>query len=49
VDPDPEKRLSMKEITVKLKEITAMMPDEAIPKPFLLWWAELTITSNHIP
>lgn len=48
VDPDQERRLSMKEITFKLKEITDMGPDGATPKSSPLWWAEIEIMSEDI-
>nr|WIL59838.1 nodulation protein [Melilotus officinalis] len=48
VDPDEEKRLSMKEVTSKLKEITDMGPDGATPKTSPLWWAEIEIMSSDI-
>ncbi|KAL2317457.1 hypothetical protein Fmac_031333 [Flemingia macrophylla] len=46
VHPDSEKRPTMKEVTTKLKEITAMGPDGANPKASPLWWAEMAITST---
>nr|KYP40063.1 putative LRR receptor-like serine/threonine-protein kinase At5g45840 family [Cajanus cajan] len=46
VDPDPEKRPTMIEVSAKLKEITAMGPDGATPKPSPLWWAEIEIMST---
>ncbi|TKY56509.1 LRR receptor serine/threonine-protein kinase [Spatholobus suberectus] len=46
VRPDPEKRPTMKEVTARLKEITAMGPDGANPKASPLWWAEMAITST---
>ncbi|KAG4963897.1 hypothetical protein JHK86_040765 [Glycine max] len=46
VQPDPEKRPTMKEITSRLKELTAMGPDGANPKASPLWWAEMAITST---
>ncbi|OIW20183.1 hypothetical protein TanjilG_06571 [Lupinus angustifolius] len=48
VNPDPEKRPTMREVTNKLKEITAMGPDGATPKSSTLWWAELEIMSNDL-
>ncbi|XP_054796914.1 inactive receptor-like serine/threonine-protein kinase At2g40270 [Prosopis cineraria] len=45
---DPDKRPTMREVTAKLKEITAMEPDEAIPKLSPLWWAELEIKSGDL-
>ncbi|XVF05783.1 hypothetical protein REPUB_Repub05bG0202200 [Reevesia pubescens] len=47
VHPDPKERPTMKEITAKLKEITAMGPDGATPKLSPLWWAELEILSTE--
>ncbi|CAJ1970663.1 unnamed protein product [Sphenostylis stenocarpa] len=46
VHPDREKRPTMKEVTSRLKEITAMGPDGANPKASPLWWAEMAITST---
>lgn len=46
IHPDPMQRLTMREIAAKLKEITAMGPDGAIPKLSPLWWAELEIMST---
>nr|KYP45725.1 putative LRR receptor-like serine/threonine-protein kinase At5g45840 family [Cajanus cajan] len=46
VHTDPEKRPTMKEVTTRLKEITAMGPDGANPKASPLWWAEMAITST---
>ncbi|QCE00931.1 serine/threonine kinase [Vigna unguiculata] len=46
VQPDREKRPTMKEVTSRLKEITAMGPDGANPKASPLWWAEMAITST---
>ncbi|XP_061350007.1 inactive receptor-like serine/threonine-protein kinase At2g40270 [Gastrolobium bilobum] len=48
VHPDPEKRPTMREVTAKLKEITAMEPDGAAPKSSPLWWAELEIMSTDL-
>lgn len=48
VHPDPEKRPTMKEVTSKLKEITAMGPDGATPKSSPLWWAEIEIMSTDL-
>ncbi|KAF1891005.1 hypothetical protein Lal_00001139 [Lupinus albus] len=45
VNPDAEKRPTMREVSNKLKEITAMGPDGATPKSSTLWWAELEIIS----
>lgn len=48
VNPDPEKRPSMRDVTYKLKEITAMGPDGATPKASPLWWAEIEILSTDL-
>lgn len=48
VDPDTEKRPSMKEVTTKLKEITSMEPDGATPKSSPLWWAEIEIMTSDL-
>lgn len=45
VDPDPERRLAMREVTARLREITGITPDAATPKLSPLWWAELEILS----
>lgn len=44
--PDPGERLSMTEVCAKLKEITGIEPDGAIPKLSPLWWAEIEIMSE---
>ncbi|KAF7833793.1 putative inactive receptor-like protein kinase [Senna tora] len=46
VNSDPEKRPSMREVTARLKEVTAMEPDGATPQSSPLWWAELEILSG---
>ncbi|XP_027334074.1 inactive receptor-like serine/threonine-protein kinase At2g40270 [Abrus precatorius] len=48
VHPDPGKRPTMREVAAKLKEITAMGPDGATPKPSPLWWAEIEIMSTDL-
>ncbi|BAT88306.1 hypothetical protein LR48_Vigan09g129300 [Vigna angularis] len=48
VDPDPEKRPTMREVTSKLKEITTIGPDGATPKASPLWWAEIEIMSTDL-
>lgn len=45
--PDPRERSSMKEVCVKLRGITGIEPDGAIPKLSPLWWAELEILSTE--
>ncbi|KAK9279153.1 hypothetical protein L1049_012830 [Liquidambar formosana] len=47
VNPDPKQRPTMREVTARLKEITAMGPDGATPKLSPLWWAELEIMSTE--
>ncbi|KAJ4720114.1 putative Receptor protein kinase [Melia azedarach] len=46
VHHDPEQRPSMREVTARLREITGINPDGAIPKLSPLWWAELEILST---
>ncbi|KAK6935689.1 Serine-threonine/tyrosine-protein kinase, catalytic domain [Dillenia turbinata] len=46
MSPDPGERPMMRDITAKLKEITALGPDGATPKSSPLWWAELEIMST---
>ncbi|CAO2840052.1 unnamed protein product [Amaranthus hypochondriacus] len=43
--PDPQVRPSLKNIAARLREITGMGPDGAIPKISPLWWAELEVMS----
>ncbi|KAL1207931.1 putative inactive receptor-like protein kinase [Cardamine amara subsp. amara] len=43
---DPKQRPTMKEVTGKLREITGLSPDDAIPKLSPLWWAELEVLST---
>nr|QAS62431.1 BRASSINOSTEROID INSENSITIVE 1-associated receptor kinase 1-like protein [Sedum alfredii] len=45
VHPDPKKRPTMAEISVTMRQITAIGPDQAIPRLSPLWWAELEIMS----
>ncbi|KAK6927131.1 Serine-threonine/tyrosine-protein kinase, catalytic domain [Dillenia turbinata] len=47
ISPDPGQRPTMRDVTAKLKEITAMGPDGATPKSSPLWWAELEIMSSE--
>ncbi|KAF8394880.1 hypothetical protein HHK36_018817 [Tetracentron sinense] len=47
VHPNPNQRPTMREVTARLREITAMGPDGAIPKLSPLWWAELEILSTE--
>ncbi|KAG2673039.1 hypothetical protein I3843_13G061900 [Carya illinoinensis] len=46
VQPDSKQRPSIRDITSKLREITAVGPDGATPKLSPLWWAELEIMST---
>ncbi|KAF5736548.1 hypothetical protein HS088_TW14G00692 [Tripterygium wilfordii] len=46
VHPDPQQRPAMQEVTGRLREITGITPDGAIPKLSPLWWAELEILST---
>ncbi|XP_075502631.1 putative inactive receptor-like protein kinase At3g56050 [Primulina tabacum] len=43
VDPDSRQRPVMNEVCVRLREITGIEPEGAIPKSSPLWWAELEI------
>ena len=43
VDPDSEKRPTMKEVTERLREITKMLPEFAVPKLSLLHFGELIL------
>ncbi|XVE99810.1 hypothetical protein REPUB_Repub03eG0233400 [Reevesia pubescens] len=45
VHPEPGQRPDMREVVARLREITAITPDNAIPKLAPLWWAELEIMS----
>ncbi|PSR93219.1 Inactive receptor-like protein kinase [Actinidia chinensis var. chinensis] len=47
VHPDPKQRPQMREVTARLREITAIAPDGAVPKLSPLWWAELEILSTE--
>ncbi|KAL4379244.1 hypothetical protein GQ457_02G021970 [Hibiscus cannabinus] len=48
VDPEPGRRPDMRQISARLREITAITPDNAIPKLSPLWWAELEIMSAEV-
>ncbi|MFS7902834.1 putative protein kinase RLK-Pelle-LRR-VI-2 family [Helianthus anomalus] len=43
---DPNQRPAMREVTGRLKEITDVAPENAIPRSSPLWWAELEILSS---
>eukprot|EP00262_Sarcandra_glabra_P021058 TRINITY_DN8668_c0_g1_i1.p1 TRINITY_DN8668_c0_g1~~TRINITY_DN8668_c0_g1_i1.p1 ORF type:complete len:530 (+),score=66.60 TRINITY_DN8668_c0_g1_i1:161-1750(+) len=45
--PVPNQRPTMREVAARLREITAMPPDGAVPKLSPLWWAELEIISTE--
>ncbi|XP_058183544.1 probable inactive receptor-like protein kinase At3g56050 [Rhododendron vialii] len=45
VNPNPKRRPQMKDVTARLREITSIGPDGAVPKLSPLWWAELEILS----
>ncbi|KAE9587729.1 putative protein kinase RLK-Pelle-LRR-VI-2 family [Lupinus albus] len=45
VHQDPQQRPTMKEVSVKLRDITNITPEVAVPKLSPLWWAELEIGS----
>lgn len=45
VNPDPNQRPTMAEVSVRLREITNITPDAAVPRLSPLWWAELEICS----
>ncbi|KAL8552223.1 hypothetical protein ACS0TY_001067 [Phlomoides rotata] len=46
-DPDPRQRPSMKDVSGRLRVITGIGPDGAVPKLSPLWWAELEILSTE--
>ncbi|KAG4953274.1 hypothetical protein JHK82_038897 [Glycine max] len=45
VHPDPQKRPTMKDVSERLREITKITPESAVPKLSPLWWAEIEIAS----
>ncbi|KAK5826443.1 putative LRR receptor-like serine/threonine-protein kinase MRH1 [Gossypium arboreum] len=47
VHPEPQQRPDMREVGARLREITAITPEGAIPKVSPLWWAELEIMSTE--
>ncbi|KAM7271913.1 hypothetical protein ACFE04_031127 [Oxalis oulophora] len=47
VNPNPEERPTMNEVTGRLKQITGMAADGAVPKLSPLWWAELEILATE--
>ncbi|XAR66580.1 Non-specific serine/threonine protein kinase [Bertholletia excelsa] len=46
IQPDSKKRPTMKEVTLRLKELLAVTPEQATPRLSPLWWAELEILSE---
>lgn len=46
-DRDPRRRPTMGEVCGRLREITGIEPDGAVPKVSPLWWAELEIQSSE--
>ncbi|KAJ0245814.1 inactive receptor-like protein kinase [Hirschfeldia incana] len=46
VREDTKERPTMKDVTERLREITGLSPDDAIPKLSPLWWAELEVLST---
>ncbi|KAI4306485.1 hypothetical protein L6164_029758 [Bauhinia variegata] len=45
VHPNPKERPTMKEVSARLKEITGITAEGAVPRLSPLWWAELEISS----
>ncbi|KAJ1426342.1 Serine-threonine/tyrosine-protein kinase, catalytic domain [Sesbania bispinosa] len=45
VHPESEQRPTMKEVSERLREITKITPESAVPKLSPLWWAEVEISS----
>ncbi|XP_022764972.1 probable inactive receptor-like protein kinase At3g56050 [Durio zibethinus] len=43
--PAPRRRPDIREVSARLREITGITPDGAIPKLSPLWWAELEVMS----
>ena len=43
---DPNRRPTMREVTARLKMVTAVAPEGAVPRTSPLWWAELEILSS---
>ncbi|XP_010536501.1 PREDICTED: probable inactive receptor-like protein kinase At3g56050 [Tarenaya hassleriana] len=46
VETDPRERPAMRDVVTRLREITGISPDDAIPKLSPLWWAELEVMST---
>lgn len=47
VHPEPRRRPTMRDVSARLREITGIGPDGAIPRLSPLWWAELEIISTE--
>ena len=47
VRPEPRQRPDMREVSARLRGISAITPEGAIPKPHPLRWAELEIMSTE--
>ncbi|MED6155055.1 hypothetical protein PIB30_002271 [Stylosanthes scabra] len=45
IQPDPRLRPTMREITLRLREVLCISPEQAVPRLSPLWWAELEILS----
>ncbi|KAI4298150.1 hypothetical protein L6164_031743 [Bauhinia variegata] len=45
IQSDPRLRPTMKDITLKLREVLGISPEQAVPRLSPLWWAELEILS----
>ncbi|XP_022871822.1 probable inactive receptor-like protein kinase At3g56050 [Olea europaea var. sylvestris] len=48
VNPEPRQRPSMRDIAARLRDITSIAPDAAIPRLSPVWWAELEILSTEV-
>ncbi|KAJ9567143.1 hypothetical protein OSB04_003109 [Centaurea solstitialis] len=47
IQQDAGKRPTMKQVVMKLREVLAISPEQAIPRLSPLWWAELEILSGE--
>ncbi|KAK7300496.1 hypothetical protein RJT34_11341 [Clitoria ternatea] len=45
VHSDPQQRPTMKDVSERLREITKITPESAVPKLSPLWWAEIEVSS----
>ncbi|QCE01358.1 probable inactive receptor-like protein kinase At3g56050 isoform X2 [Vigna unguiculata] len=48
VHQDPKQRPTIKDVSERLREITKITPESAVPKLSPLWWAELEIASTEM-